>query len=266
MQKPLINPFEKAAGYKTPETARACALSRAFPSFCFYPKVVGTVFRAAGLAKNGLYDGERWIQSSLEILSHIEAVGGRVEVEGLQNVDSLSSPCIYVANHMSTLETFLLPSMLRPRGPVTFVVKKELLEYPVFGWVMRSRKPIALGRANPREDLETMLKEGKEKLSGGVSIIVFPQTTRADEFDPSRFNTIGAKLAARSKVPIIPLALKTDFWGNGKKFKDFGPIRPERTVRFSFGQPLLPEGKGDEAHRACVKFISEAVSKWSTGP
>lgn len=266
MSKELVTPFTGKSIYETSRERKPSLLARLFPSLYFYSGVFCTVIRASRRAKRGRYGCPEWVGSSLEILERTEATGGKVTVEGLDRLNSFSGPRVYVGNHMSTLETFLLPSILRPVGPVTFIVKKELLDYPVFGHVMRSRKPIALGRSNPREDLETVFREGKELLASGVSVIVFPQTTRAERFDPSRFNTIGAKLAARAKVPLVPVALKTDFWGTGKMIKDFGVISPEKRVYFSFGEPIAPQGKGDEAHRATVEFISGALGRWEKLP
>ncbi|HSH70365.1 MAG TPA: hypothetical protein VK997_10635 [Deferrisomatales bacterium] len=93
-------------------------------------------------------------------------------------------------------------------------------------------------------------------------MIVFPQTTRAERFDPERFNSIGAKLAGRAGVPLIPLALRTDAWGNGRWLKDFGPVDPRRPVRFRFGAPLSPDRRGTEAHRQTVAFIQQALGEW----
>ncbi len=61
---------------------------------------------------------------------------------------------------------------------VTFVVKESLVKHPLFGDVMRSRNPIVVGRTDPRKDFEAVMNEGAEKLSKGISIIIFPQSTQ----------------------------------------------------------------------------------------
>ena len=66
---------------------------------------------------------------------------------------------------------------------------------------------------------------------------------RTVTFDPEQFNTIGVKLAQKAKVPIIPLALKTNAWGNGKVLKDFGCIDTSKTVHFAFGEPIEVQAK-----------------------
>ncbi|MEJ2057088.1 MAG: lysophospholipid acyltransferase family protein, partial [Desulfofustis sp.] len=145
--------------------------------------------------------------------------------------------------------------------PFTYVIKQSLLEVPVFKQVMRALDPIAVTRTNPRQDLKIVLEQGAERLSRGLSIVIFPQTTRA-EFNPKQFSTIGVKLAKRAGVPIVPLALLTDAWENGRLFKDFGRIVPTRTARFAFGKPLVVEGKGNDEHQAVIEFIESHLARW----
>jgi 1-acyl-sn-glycerol-3-phosphate acyltransferase len=82
------------------------------------------------------------------------------------------------------------------------------------------------------------------------------------EFDPGKFNSLGVKLAKRGNVPVVPFALKTDAWGLGKRIKDFGPVRPEKTVRFRFGEPMTVQGSGKEEHNAIVEFIQGNLAAW----
>jgi 1-acyl-sn-glycerol-3-phosphate acyltransferase len=142
------------------------------------------------------------------------------------------------------------------------VVKESLVTSPVFGPIMRSRDPIAVGRKNPREDLETVLQRGVERLQRGVSIIVFPQSTRSPVFNPEVFNTLGIKLASKARVPVIPIAVKTDFWVEEGLFRGFGPIRPERTIHIEFGGPMTVTGRGKDQHLEIVEFIKSRLTRW----
>ena len=189
-------------------------------------------------------------------------MGVSLEITGLNHLEGLDTACVFIGNHMSVLETFALPGTIRPYMPVTFIVKTSLLTYPVFGHVMRSRDPIAVGRTNPREDLRAVLEGGKERLARGISLIVFPQTTRSPAFDPAEFNTLGVKLAQRAGVPVVPMALLTDAWGTGKRFKDFGKIDPSRAVHLAFGEPMRIEGRGSDEHEAIVSFIQGKLKEW----
>ena len=70
-------------------------------------------------------------------------------------------------------------------------------------------------------------------------------------------------MAARAKVPLVPIALRTDAWGQGAPIKDLGPIDPKLPVDFVFGKPVAPEGKGDAAHRYRV---IDKLDKLPAGP
>jgi len=249
-------------GYRSPER-RVGWLMRAFPTCSFHPRMLWTVFLASRLAKRGLYPYAEWAWSAWRIAALLERIGARIAVDNVSVFDRLEGPCVIIGNHMSTLETFVLPAIVAPHRPVTFVVKRSLLHYPLFGHVMRSRDPVAVDRENPRDDLRAVLQGGAERLARGVSIIVFPQTTRTPRFDPEAFNTIGVKLARKAGVPVVPLALRSDAWGNGKWLKDFGRMSPEIPVRFRFGEPLTVAGNGRETHEAVVRFIQENLAAWA---
>jgi 1-acyl-sn-glycerol-3-phosphate acyltransferase len=241
---------------------RRSLVGRISPGLVFYPRLFSIIFRAGAKAKRGRYDDAEWTASSLETVRALEAAGVRLDISGLEHVAGLKGPCVFIGNHMSTLETFVLPVILLPFTKVTFVVKRSLVEYPVFGHVMRSRDPITVGRTNPREDLKAVLEGGVERLGKGMAIIIFPQTTRVPLFDPKDFNTIGVKLAKKADVPVVPLALKTDAWGNGTRVKELGRIDPSKMVHFAFGAPMRVQDRGAEEHEAIVQFITTTLKGW----
>ncbi len=250
--------------YRTSER-KVSGFARQFPSIAFYRKLGWIVYSARNLALKGGYNQERWIRSSETVIEAMEDVGGRFEVEGLDALPPHDGPCIYLGNHMSTLETFTLPWILRKRHPLTYVIKKDLTELPVFKHVVLARTPIVVGRKSPREDLTLVLKEGEAKIKAGYSIIIFPTTTRTLHFDSSAFNTIGVKLARRAGVPVIPLALKTDAWrSDGWPIKDAGKIEPHQTVHFAFGPLMEVEGNGKVTNDAARDFIVEKLRSWGT--
>lgn len=239
--------------------------SRTFPSLNFYPKFAGIIYRASRAARTGTgYGDDAWGQSSLSVMEALEKVGVTIQTTGLSFLKKTPGPVIFVGNHLSVLETVVLPAHIIPYKPVTFVVKESLIHVPVFKYIMRSRNPIVVTRTNPRHDLKVVLDEGCDRLSRGVSIIVFPQTTRAP-FNPEQFSTIAIKLARKADVPVIPLALLTDAWENGRMMKDFGRIRPARKVYFAFGEPMKVEGKGHDTHQAVIDFIQENLALWQGG-
>jgi len=237
-------------------------LAGRLPTLAFYARVVRIVLAAAHRARRGRYGDADWIASSLAVRAAFERVGGRVSITGTREFIGLQEPCVFIGNHMSTAETFLLASVIQPFRPITFVVKRSLVEYPVFKHVMRARDPVVVGRVNPREDLKAVLEGGQARLRAGCSLVIFPQRTRTVEFDREAFNTIGVKLARRAGVPVVPLALKTDAWSNGRWLKDFGPIRPVEILRIAFGTPLGLEAGERAVHEAVIAFIEAQLRSW----
>ena len=243
--------------------ASAGFFSRMMPSLSFYSRLfLGPVRWLCSRASKGLCDDAAWVYASVWVADLIERMGCPIEVEGMSAIEAADGPCLFVANHMSTLETFMLPGLIRPRRPVTFVVKRSLTTMPFFGPVMCSRDPIVVGRTNPREDLAAVLEGGLERLKKGISIIVFPQHTRSREFNPQMFNSIGVKLAKKAGVPIVPLALKTDAWGQGKKIKELGPVTPGMAIRYTFADPISVNGQGREEQAAICRHIESCLGKW----
>jgi 1-acyl-sn-glycerol-3-phosphate acyltransferase len=237
-------------------------MARQFPSLCFYIRDLFQIARAFALIKQRSFTPEKFVSCSYGIVRSLESVGCRVVVENAGALDRAEGPCVIVANHMSTLETFVLPWIVLQHTRMTFVVKKGLLKIPFFGTVTSGWDPIAVGRENPRDDLKCVLEQGEQRIESGRSVIVFPQSTRMVDFDPTRFNSIGVKLARRAAVPVVPLALKTDAWGNGTWIKDFGRIDPNKTIRFAFGEPMAIAGNGKQQHEACVNFVRERLEAW----
>lgn len=239
--------------------AKQCA------TILFYFRLFFIVFKASREARKGCYGDQSWVKSSQDVLAALEKAGVSVDISGLENLQRSEGPILIVGNHMSMMETLLLPGIVQPIRPVTFVVKESLLNYPIFKYVMRSRDPISLTRTNPRQDLKAILTEGADRLGKSISIIVFPQTTRAHSFDPAQMSSIGVKLAKKAGVTVVPLALKTDCWQNGETFKDFGRLNVSKTAYFAFGPPLVITGKGDAEQAKINQFITTQLKLWAAG-
>ncbi len=257
----MIQLPNKDSVYRTGSEAIS-PFARTFPGLTFYSRFFAIVYKSSVKAKQNRYNDEEWCQSSFDVLRLLEIVGVSIEITGIDNIKQLETPCVVIGNHMSVLETVILPVIILPYRKMTYIVKKSLLEYPVFKHIMRTRDPIVVSRTNPRHDLKAVLEGGMDRLNKGISIIVFPQTTRKHTFDPSQFNTIGIKLAYKANVPVVPLALRTDAWGNGKYVKDFGKIDSSKKVHFSFGEPMRIQGRGSDEHQAVIQFINGNLREW----
>lgn len=254
-----MKPYFTGSTYDTPDDLPRRLGDRLFfnTRWYFVSSYLKEVIKASSQTRKGIYDKPAWVKSSYNVMRLIEGCGGRFHLRGLENLHKCQGPVVFISNHMSTLETFVFPCIIAPLMDITFVVKQSLVKMPLFGPVMRSRNPIVVTRRNPREDFETVLTEGKKLLAGGVSVIIFPQGTRSVSFNPAEFNSLGIKLARAAGVPVVPVAIKTDFWGNGKYLKDFGPLHRDEPIWMVFGEPLKVQGNGKEEHQRVIEFIEK---------
>jgi 1-acyl-sn-glycerol-3-phosphate acyltransferase len=249
--------------YQSPERRRLLVQHLpGWPAFIFYARVA-LAFLKEGLAgRRGTLTNERWLRASLSCIKAAESAGGRLNVSGLEGLCEHEGPLVFIANHMSILETIILPSFTLAFNDVTFIIKDELRRYPVIGWVMQALDFISVHRKNPREDLKVVLNEGQDRIQQGCSVVIFPQATRSTVFDIKNFNTLGVKLARKAGVPVVPIALKTDFQGSGRWLRDIGPIHPDRPIYFKFGNPIPVVGNGQAAHHSVVEFIAQNLRSW----
>ncbi|MDI6775542.1 MAG: lysophospholipid acyltransferase family protein [Verrucomicrobiota bacterium] len=263
----LQTTLQETGAYTTRPDRKVFWLDRLFgwSDFWFYLRQTLIFFSGNLSARRGDFGREGWYVRACQILELIENVGGRIEISGVNHMLALQEPAVFTANHMSMMETMLLPgAIILPFRSLTTVVKESLTRYPLFGRIMRDLDPITVGRRTPREDLRAVLEKGTRSLQRGVSVILFPQSTRAAYFAPAEFNSLGAKLAKRAGAPLIPVALKTDFQGVGRirAIRDFGPLDRSKPIYFKFGPPLRVQGDGHETHEQVVAFIADQLREW----
>ena len=257
-----IKGFFEGTEYRTPDGA-SNGLSRLAPSLVFYSKAIAIVWHASRRVRQGHYDSVDWHDDSARTVKALELAGCRLQVTGMEHLKGIDRPCIFIGNHMSSLETFVLPSLIMPHGfDLAYVVKRSLVDYPIFGDIVKVRDPVVVDRVNPREDLKVVMEEGARRLEQGRSLIIFPQHTRTVDFDLKQFNSIGIKLAKKTGATVVPFALLTWAWSTGKLIKDFGPIIPSRTIHFAFGEPMQVSGKGQEEQQRIVDFIQGNLEGW----
>jgi len=228
----------------------------------FYGRFLQIITRSRWQVARGRYNRAAFIQSGIDIMRLIETCNGRFHITGFDHLRSHQDPLVFVSNHMSALETNTFPGLIAPFKPFTYVIKASLLNYPIFGPLLASQNPIPVGRADPRSDLKLMLEEGAARIEADKSVLVFPQGTRTNNIDPDSFNTIGVKLARKAGVSILPIAVKTNYWQNGKKLRDFGPIDRSQPIHIAFGPPISVGKNTREAHHAALEFIHSHLMRW----
>lgn len=147
--------------------------------------------------------------------------GVSYKVHGLENVDK-SQAGLILARHESAWETFATQAIF-PRQ--AFVLKKELLKIPFFGWGMAMLNPIAIDRNAGRQALKQILAEGQERLSDGIWVIIFPEGTRMPAGELGKINAGGAMLALKAQQPVYLMAHNAgEYWPKNSFIKTPGEI------------------------------------------
>ncbi len=159
--------------------------------------------------------------------------GVHYEIEGKENIPE--GPCIILSNHQSSWETFLLQTLF---SPLSTVLKKELLNIPLFGWGIRLLDPIALDRTKPLQAFKQLITQGQHRVSDKRSVLIFPEGTRVSKGEHVKFNRGGAALAHHSQTPIIPVAHNAGLCVPSHSFI----LRPG-TITVRIGKPIYSEGR-----------------------
>lgn len=254
----------KEDSYDTPDSRKRCFCDRLFLNtrFFFHLQFLFIMYKANRVARFGRFNDAEFCKISDNTFKLIERCGGKIHIRGLENIRELKKPVIFLGNHMSVLETFILPSLIIPFNSVSFVVKESLIKHRLFGRIMNATNPISVTRTDPKKDFKSVMAGGMKLIKDGRHIIVFPQSTRG-RFIAEEFSSIGEKLAQKNNVSIIPFALKTDFWGIGSILKDFGKINRRKEIYFEFGKPLKCDMDKKQIHQEIVGYIEEKLREWN---
>jgi len=125
-----------------------------------------------------------------------------IKISGRKNIIK-NNIAIYVSKHQSMLETFLFYGLV---GHSQFIIKKELLDRPVFGTAMKNLGMISIDRNQGIKSLKKVIKDGKQSLENGNNVIVFPEGTRVPVGEYPPFHRSAMKLASEANVKIVPVA------------------------------------------------------------
>jgi 1-acyl-sn-glycerol-3-phosphate acyltransferase len=174
--------------------------------------------------------------------------GVRYQVIGYENLPD--EPIILLSKHQSAWETiFFLYAMPRP---LVFVMKKELLRIPFFGWTLGLLRMIPIDRIQGTKAFRQVIEEGKKRLAEGLWIAIFPEGTRTAVGEKLKYRNSGTRLAIETQTKVVPVALNSgECWPRDSMVKKPGLI----TV--SFGHPISPEGKSPDGMMSEVEIWIE---------
>jgi 1-acyl-sn-glycerol-3-phosphate acyltransferase len=184
-----------------------------------------------------------WARSMLVWLKF--TCGLKYRVLGAENIPQ--STVVILAKHQSAWETMAFQAIF---PPVCWVLKRELLRIPFFGWGLAMTSPVAIDRTAGREALKQLIEQGKQRLSQGFNVVVFPEGTRVKPGTKGRYNVGGASLAVHADVPVIPVAHNAgEFWGKNAFLKRPG------TITLSIGPAIPSQGKK-------TSELNQEVERW----
>lgn len=150
--------------------------------------------------RGGIYDraAKLWAGGLIAANGLVVAVRGRELLEP-------SRPCVYVSNHSSFADIWLLFSIL----PLStrFVAKRELLSVPFFGRAVRASGQIPIDRTNLR-DAFAAYDEAAAAIRSGMSAIVFAEGTRSRDGQLKEFKKGPFVLAIAAGVPVVPVLIE----------------------------------------------------------
>ncbi len=156
----------------------------------------------------------------------------RYRVEGREHLPS--QPAVVLCKHQSAWETLALQVVLPPQ---VWLLKRELLWIPFFGWGLAVLEPIAIDRRARSSALRQFLDQGEARLRDGRWVIVFPEGTRIAPGRTAKFHPGGAKLAERTGAPVVPIAHNA-----GMHWRRRGFIKFPGTVVLRIGPVISPRG------------------------
>lgn len=169
--------------------------------------ILGTLALIAGRTRIGWALAKYWCGSNLFLLHWVAGV--RSEVSGQQNIPP--GGCIIAAKHQSDWDVFaIFPHSVRP----AYIVKKELMRIPFWGWAARSLDCIEVDRRKGAEAIPEMMRQAHAAVERGCRIVIFPEGTRKAPLAQADYKYGVARLYAELKVPVVPVALNSGlFWG-----------------------------------------------------
>jgi 1-acyl-sn-glycerol-3-phosphate acyltransferase len=195
-----------------------------------------------------------WGRTNLWLLRAI--CGIEVEWQGLEKIPSGS--LIVAAKHQSIWETFaLIPLFSDP----TFIVKRELMWIPVFGWCMARAAMISVDRKAGSQALFAMLDRAKFEIGRGRQIIIFPEGTRRAAGAPPSYKFGVAKLYAATGAPCLPIALNSGLMWPRRSF-----LRYPGIVRVEILDPIPPGLPADSFFAELQRDIETATSRLVAQP
>lgn len=175
-------------------------------------------------------------------------------VTGRENIPDGNG--IILCKHQSAWETIALQQIFPPQ---VFLLKRELLWLPVWGWAMAMLKPIAIDRKSKKAALRTLQREGADRLQKGLWVVIFPEGTRVTPGEKRKFNAGGAMLAHATGYPIVPVVHNA-----GELWARYSFLKYPGTIELRIGPPIAVEGRSaGEVNEEAETWINAQMAEIS---
>lgn len=176
-------------------------------------------------------------------------------IEGAENIPD--EPCVIMIKHTSVFETYAQLSIFPPQA---WVVKRELLWIPFFGWGLAAMRAIAINRRHGRGAVTQVIEQGKYLLENGICVSIFPEGTRMPAGETRKYGISGAALAKEAGVKIVPAAHNAgDLWPRR------GLAKKPGLIRFCIGPPIDPSTQSPkQANLIVQQWIESKMGEIST--
>lgn len=167
-------------------------------------------------------------------------------VEGLENIPA-DGAAIIMCKHQSAWETLALQKIFPPQ---VWVLKRELLWIPIYGWGLAAMEPIAIDRTSASKALRQIVDQGCKRLAQGLWVVIFPEGTRTTAGEKHKYQPGGGMLASKSEYPVIPVAHNSGyFW-------------PRNTIRKLPGTIHMVIGPAISTKNKTAKQITRETEAW----
>ncbi len=190
-----------------------------------------------------------WAVILIEVCKNLCGISYRVI--GRNNIPK--SPTIILSNHQSAWETLAFQSIFPDQ---VWVLKRELLFIPFFGWGLAMTNPIAIDRGSGVNALHQTVRQGVDRLRKGFCIVMFPEGTRITPGQTKKHHIGGAFLSIKTGVAITPVAHNAGtLWGKNAIIKKPGEII------VSVGPQIQPHGlKPTELKQKVERWINKETN------
>lgn len=179
--------------------------------------------------------------------------GLKYRIKGAENLPQHAA--IVMSKHQSSWETISLKGLLSKEQ--SWVLKRELMRIPIFGWALASIPTIAINRGAGREALKQIIQQGKKVLDDGRIVVIFPEGTRTPPGNKGRYGIGGAMLAEKSGYPVVPIAHNAGVFWRRRGLKKY-----PGTIDVVVGRPIDTSGmKAVEINHMVEEWIEEQVAE-----